>query len=545
MSRHSKIPVSVAIIFICIITFFVNNEVIIPDIMESRNIITAREMVYDGHWLVPTLNGDLRLEKPPLPTWITAVAELISPDNLALQRGMAALAAMLLVFYFYKFTRFMPDINPMVATMILCTCYSVILMGRTASWDIYCHAFMMCAIYYLCKGLTLPGCKWRNFIISGIMMGLSFMSKGPISFYSLLLPLLIAFALVNRPSLKRKWRGILATVILCLAIGLWWYAYIYAFHPEAMAYVAEKESGAWLNHNVRPWYYYWKFFLESGVWSLLLPTAILLPVWSKDDRKNRSYLLPFAWMFIMLVLLSLFPEKKNRYLLPILIPASYLMGYLITIWNERLKYKSVFKTDKIFYGINGWALAAVVFAIPFAAYIFLYQSGYISLTFLIILTAVIWGTAFLLAFYAYKFQPVKMVATVLALFLFAELAAMPSLKNVINNPEINSISQTRDIPELDGIPFYYNSENPLRIEIVYAANRVIRPLKVSDRDSLLQKLPCVVITHQPVKKELPDIWNSADSLFVGTYDDNRWGKTHHRHSSEFVYNVTLLTSKEQ
>ena len=207
MSRHSKIPVSVAIIFICIITFFVNNEVIIPDIMESRNIITAREMVYDGHWLVPTLNGDLRLEKPPLPTWITAVAELISPDNLALQRGMAALAAMLLVFYFYKFTRFMPDINPMVATMILCTCYSVILMGRTASWDIYCHAFMMCAIYYLCKGLTLPGCKWRNFIISGIMMGLSFMSKGPISFYSLLLPLLIAFALVNRPSLKRKWRN--------------------------------------------------------------------------------------------------------------------------------------------------------------------------------------------------------------------------------------------------------------------------------------------------------------------------------------------------
>ena len=70
-----------------------------------------------------------------------------------------------------------------------------------------------------------------------------------------------------------------------------------------------------------------------------------------------------------------------------------------------------------------------------------------------------------------------MVATVLALFLFAELAAMPSLKNVINNPEINSISQTRDIPELDGIPFYYNSENPLRIEIVYAAGRVNQAIK--------------------------------------------------------------------
>ena len=25
-----------------------------------------------------------------------------------------------------------------------------------------------------------------------------------------------------------------------------------------------KESGAWISYNVRPWYYYWKFFLESG-----------------------------------------------------------------------------------------------------------------------------------------------------------------------------------------------------------------------------------------------------------------------------------------
>lgn len=278
---------------------------------------------------------------------------------------------------------------------------------------------------------------------------------------------------------------------------------------------------------------------------MLLPTAILLPVWSGDDRKNKSYLLPFAWMFIMLVLLSLFPEKKTRYLLPLLIPASYLMGYLITLWEERLRYKSVFKTDKILFGINSWTLAAVVFAIPVAAWIFLYTPGYITLTVMILFAAVIWAAAIMLAIYARKLKPVKMVATVLALFLFAELFAMPSLKNVINNPEMNSISKTRENQQLKGVPFFYNKENPLRIEIVYAAGRVIRPLTVTDKDSLLQKLPCVVITHKPVKKELPDIWDSADSLFVGTYDDNRWAKTHHRHSSEFVYNVTLLSPKEK
>ncbi len=47
---------------VCICAFFINNQVITPDIMESRNIIAAREMVYDGHWITPTMNGDLRLE---------------------------------------------------------------------------------------------------------------------------------------------------------------------------------------------------------------------------------------------------------------------------------------------------------------------------------------------------------------------------------------------------------------------------------------------------------------------------------------------------
>lgn len=89
------------ILLICIISFFINNRVVVPDIMEARNMVTAREMVHDGNWLVPTMNGDLRLEKPPLPTWLTAVAEMISPDNLALQRAMAGFAAILLVAFFY------------------------------------------------------------------------------------------------------------------------------------------------------------------------------------------------------------------------------------------------------------------------------------------------------------------------------------------------------------------------------------------------------------------------------------------------------------
>ena len=68
----------VLLCLVCLTTFFVDNSVLVPDIMESGNIVTAREMVYDGNWIAPTMNGELRLEKPPLPTWLTAVVEMIA-----------------------------------------------------------------------------------------------------------------------------------------------------------------------------------------------------------------------------------------------------------------------------------------------------------------------------------------------------------------------------------------------------------------------------------------------------------------------------------
>lgn len=122
------------IVVLCFVAFFVNNSVILPDIMESRNIITAREMVYVGHWMVPTMNGDLRLEKPPLPTWIAGAVERYYPDDISAQRCMAAIAATMLVLFFYLLgkSRFGQDSYAFIASLLLAPCYNIILMGPTA-----------------------------------------------------------------------------------------------------------------------------------------------------------------------------------------------------------------------------------------------------------------------------------------------------------------------------------------------------------------------------------------------------------------------------
>lgn len=529
----------IAIAIVCVITFFANNDVIKTDIMESRNIITAREMVYDGHWMVPTMNGELRLEKPPLPTWLTAIAEIVSPDSIAVQRGMAGLAALLLAFYFWKFARRALHTDPFVATLLLCTCYNVILMGRTASWDIFCHAFMMGGIYHLARGLSLPPCHQKHFIAAGVFTGLSIMSKGPVSLYALLLPFAVSYYICFRPQTKGKRGALTLATVIAVIIGTWWFVYIHLSQAEALAAVVSKESGSWINHNVRPWWYYWKFFLETGVWSLLLLTAIVLPLADRKRRRYRPWLFSLGWLAGSLLLLSLMPEKKSRYLLPLLIPACYLMGCLMDWWRESLRNGiTAPAADKWCFRINTLLIATVVTLLPVAAFVFVLKPGYVSVAGWTAFSAGVIAIATYLINAAIKLRPMRLTGGVTVLFVAAECFAMPAIGYLINNPDMKSIAETKSMKTLEGLPFYRIDTEPLRIELVYAAGRKIRPIAPEE---LKDSLPCVLLTRKPIRATLADsCLEGIDITDIGRFDDNRRPKTNRRYSDEFIYHVSLL-----
>jgi 4-amino-4-deoxy-L-arabinose transferase-like glycosyltransferase len=529
------------LILTCLITFFAYNQLITPDIMESRNIITAREMVYEGHWLIPTMNGELRLEKPPLPTWLTAVAELIVPDSLFLQRAMAGLAALLMVFYFYRFADRILRLRPAwIPTLLLCTCYNVILMGRTASWDIYCHAFMMAGIYHFACGYKAQHAAWRHFVAAGLWTALSIMSKGPVSPYALFLPFLISLHALGGGTLRGKLKPLFTMILLALVIGGAWYAYIRIAAPEASDYVARKESGSWINHNVRPWWYYWQFFLEAGVWSLLLLTATFYPLIERASRRWQEYRFAWTWMIASLILLSLMPEKKARYLLPLLIPASLLMGALVIRWGQTMQQRFTRRAFRLNVGL----LVAVVALLPVAAWVYLYQAGSVGFWGCLLYTVVAELIAWLLYRSMQRLQPYRMVLAVTGLFLFAECAVLPATKPLINFTQGNSIAQTRTMTELEQIPFYHDENTPLRIELVYAAHRHIRPLDFTQPDSVLTHLPCAVLTHQPVGETLPEaLLAQVECQYIGLFDDNRRPKGNRRYSDDFIYHLTVLYPK--
>lgn len=68
-------------------------------IHEARVLETGREMLELGNWVVPHFTGEVRLEKPPLPYWSSALAYLLAgePSVVAARRVVAALGMLMLL----------------------------------------------------------------------------------------------------------------------------------------------------------------------------------------------------------------------------------------------------------------------------------------------------------------------------------------------------------------------------------------------------------------------------------------------------------------
>lgn len=530
------------IICVCFFTFFVNNQVIPADLMEARNLATAQEMVKEGNYLIPTLNGDLRLEKPPLPTWVAALIENISPDNLVLQRCVAGFMATLMVLFLF-FTVLQMTRNKTIglfAALILATSFSVVMMGRTATWDIYCHSFMMGAIFFLICAIEKEGRQWMRFITAGLFLGLSFLGKGPVSFYALLLPFLISYFIVFRPRMTGKWAQVIVMVLICLVVACWWPLYIFVFHSDMALSILHKESSSWINHNVRPWYYYWQFPAEAGMWALFWVTSIICFFSSKRNRDHRKiYLFSIMWMLLGLVLLSLIPEKKTRYLLPLLIPGAMNVAfYFYHVLKNRLVSweKTVFK-------INAAIVAIIMLAAPVGLYILFLKEGQMSLFLFILISVVCIGLACFLFASAFDRKGIKVKNTfaglIMTMIAVTGLCFIPVGKMFLNEDR-HSIKLIRENTTASKLPFYYNQEEPLRMEFVYEANQIIRPLDLANDSLVLSKVPFVFVSAQPLQEVFDG--KPVHIEHIDTYDNN-WRKREHKdHNKDLVRYVGIISN---
>ena len=429
-------------------------------IMEARNFITAREMLTDDNWILTTMNGEARYQKPPLPTWLTALsAMLFGIKSTWALRLPAVLMVMLLGSMLYTLSRklTLDKSHSLYNGLIGVTSLYVILIVFEAPWDIYAHAFMLVGIYSIVQIFRKDTISWAYGLLAVVGIGCSVLSKGPVSSYALLLPFLISYSIIFRTSTTaKKWLLFVSVLLVGLAVGFSWYLYVRYADPETFAAITSKETGNWTSYNVRPFYYYWSFFVQSGLWTVPAFIGLLYPYLKTRVSNLKVYQFTLLWTLVAVILLSVIPEKKSRYLMPVLIPLAMNTGfyieYLIRRFKE-LKDKRETLPVYFFFGVLGLAFVGASLA-----------TIYISITDGAIKTPVISyffvGLLFSIGILLFKRLSQKLIAQVFNLVIIGLIVLVCHVgslrsQNKITNPSYASIETLQDKGILDkGIPIY-------------------------------------------------------------------------------------------
>ena len=239
----------------------------------------------------------------------------------------------------------------------------------------------------------------------------------------------------------------------------------------------------------------------------------------------------------ILVLLSVIPEKKTRYLLPILIPGAIVIAFYIFHSAKGLMSKS----EKIIFRINAIIIAIILIGIPVALYIVFYKEGQVSTLILILSTIFSWLLSFFIFYSLFGKKGIRVMnvfaAIILCMIMVTSLCLIPVGHMFINN-ERHSIRMLRDNKKVEGLPFYYDKDEEMRMELVYEANKTIRPIDPSDTVFIHKHTPFVYVTSL-----------SIDSVFanknviiepIDTFDNN-WRKVgHKRYNWDLVKEVAII-----
>ena len=350
-----------SVIGLSFISFFSTIWIRKADLMESRNFITAREIVFNNEWLVTTLNGQYRFEKPPLPTWFTAVIMKLS-NNFSdewLLRLPVAFVSVLLIFFIYRFVQeISKDKNlPFLASFVATTTFMITKVGGENAWDAYPYIFMFGSITYLLKSLNSK--KNLELLWASTLFAASLLSKGPVAIYGMFLPFAISYiAIYGLDKIKKNRGKITIYFLIGLILASIWPIAMIVENKELFFSVMNKEKNTWTSKHVKGFFFYLNYFYFMGIW-MFFAIVTFFKKWNlKSCTENRLFKFGILWSILTFLFLSFIKMKKERYGFPIYIVSSIpiaivLNYYLNSNWNI-LK-----KSDKILFYIQTFLISII------------------------------------------------------------------------------------------------------------------------------------------------------------------------------------------
>jgi 4-amino-4-deoxy-L-arabinose transferase-like glycosyltransferase len=276
-------------------------------------------------WLVPTLNGVVRLQKPPLPYWCAAVLfKLFGGFSEAAVRFLPAMFAAVGVVLVYQIARaLVGEVAAWLAGLVWLSSYFVFDPYRKAMPDPYLAFFTLMAVW-----AWVTGSKQRTRAdASGTMRTLAFyvalgfggLGKGPVIFLHVALALIAYHLCYRRRKPPATWWAHLVGVWLFAAMTVPWPVYVLSHVPHALElwkYESVGELGENVENAAAWWFYLPQVFLISLPWTAMWIAGICTASTRRAAGRRRRLLFPAIWFAATVLFFSFVNLKKNAYLLP-------------------------------------------------------------------------------------------------------------------------------------------------------------------------------------------------------------------------------------
>jgi 4-amino-4-deoxy-L-arabinose transferase-like glycosyltransferase len=309
----------------------------------------ARAMVERSDWVVPYFRGFPFFDKPALTYWLMAASFKIFGFSEAAARVAPAIAALAVIAATIWLSWLLWEDRPsaVASGWILLSTLAFMMFGRTAMSDMLLTLFSVLAVALgvLCYRAQRP--PLFQLIALGAVLGLGFMSKGPIA---LIIPGFGLLCLIwerrrQFPSLPLA--ALAGCFLAFVLIAFGWFVVVYArlgLEPLKYFFVHEnlqRFAGSAYNAG-RPFWFYLVTYLGQGApWSLFFPFAAFLFLRRQPDSSARMLML---WMLLVVVLLTTSRGKVDYYIVPLYPVSAILIARYLRISNWS-------KTERVFASI--------------------------------------------------------------------------------------------------------------------------------------------------------------------------------------------------
>ncbi len=303
-----------------------------PD--EPRYARIAEEMLAEGRWVTPVLEGKPWLEKPPLYYWLTIPwFALAGISETAARTGPALCALLTALAIFFLGSRIRSPGTGFLAACILLTCIGIPAFGRNATTDMPFTACMTVSLALLAARAGSETPAWHP-ILAYAFLGMAVLAKGPVAFILAAGILVVFWTLDDRGGALRRLAVPQGTVI-ALAVAVPWF--ILVFDQNGYSFIATflinhnlARYVSDIHHHTQPVYYFIPVLLGllfpwSGWLAALWPGSPVkrLKAWRDWDP---ALLFLLCWFAVPFVFFSLSRAKLAGYILPAIPPLALLLA---------------------------------------------------------------------------------------------------------------------------------------------------------------------------------------------------------------------------